>query len=294
MKGRIFGLIIGALIAGPIGALIGFFFGYFVVDKTQNQRLTQAREAAGQYAGGQNEALIYGTFALMGYVSRGAGRINEQHISKAESIMNMLRLTQTARQVAIAGFNNGKSEAFDLQRQTAQLRAICGSNLTMTSYVLEFLVQMALSDGVLESEERFRLLECAQLMGISETAMQRLIDRRMAEMNFQQQYRQYSQGQGYQGGSGYGSSDSDGNYGGGYGGREQGASKSELKSAYQLLEVSEDASLEEVRHAYKKLMLKYHPDRLKSQGIPEEMAPVYQEKAQQIQAAFDLIKEHLS
>ena len=38
-------------------------------------------------------------------------------------------------------------------------------------------------------------------------------------------------------------------------------------------------------------MLKYHPDRLASQGLPPEMVRLYTQKAQDIQAAFDLIKK---
>ena len=38
-------------------------------------------------------------------------------------------------------------------------------------------------------------------------------------------------------------------------------------------------------------MLKYHPDRLAAQGIPPEMVNLYTQKAQDIQAAFALVKK---
>ena len=49
--------------------------------------------------------------------------------------------------------------------------------------------------------------------------------------------------------------------------------------------------MEEVKRAHKRLMLKYHPDRLASQGLPPEMIKLYSQKAQDIQAAYNLIKE---
>ena len=48
---------------------------------------------------------------------------------------------------------------------------------------------------------------------------------------------------------------------------------------------------DEVKKAHKRLMLKYHPDRLASQGLTPEMIKLYTEKAKDIQAAFDLIKK---
>ena len=70
-------------------------------------------------------------------------------------------------------------------------------------------------------------------------------------------------------------------------------SSSDLDNAYQILGVTKDTSWEDIRRAHKKLMLKYHPDRLASQGLPPEMVSMYTQKAQDIQAAFALIKRHL-
>ena len=52
-----------------------------------------------------------------------------------------------------------------------------------------------------------------------------------------------------------------------------------------------DTPFEEIKKNHKRLMLKYHPDRLASQGLPPEMVRLYTQKAQDIQAAFDLIKK---
>ena len=46
-----------------------------------------------------------------------------------------------------------------------------------------------------------------------------------------------------------------------------------------------------MRTAYKRLMNKYHPDRLKAQGVPEALVRTYTEKAKDISAAFELIKQ---
>ena len=58
---------------------------------------------------------------------------------------------------------------------------------------------------------------------------------------------------------------------------------------YEVLGVSKSASDIEIKRAYRKLMNEHHPDKLVAKGLPPEMMEVAKEKAQQIQAAYDLI-----
>ena len=44
-----------------------------------------------------------------------------------------------------------------------------------------------------------------------------------------------------------------------------------------------------VKRAYRRLMNENHPDKLVSKALPKEMLEMAKEKAQQIQAAYDLI-----
>lgn len=59
------------------------------------------------------------------------------------------------------------------------------------------------------------------------------------------------------------------------------------KNPYEVLGVSENASDEEIKEAYRKLAKKYHPDRYIDDGL-KEMAT---EKMQQINEAYDAIKD---
>ena len=236
--------------------------------------------------------LIYYTFALMGYVARGAGRVNQQHIATAERLMRLMQLDASSKQMAIEAFNYGKSPEFDVRALTSNLRNLCQGNLSLISYLLEIQVQMALSDGTLENLEHQRLLEIASLLGIRSEAMERLIRQRIAEMyfsqNFNRQYQNNSQGGYQQSSDGY--QQGQGGYNQGNGGYNQAASQTALNHAYEVLGVSRDAPLADINRAYKRLMLKYHPDRLKAQNLSPELVKVYEEKAKDIQAAYDLIK----
>ena len=54
--------------------------------------------------------------------------------------------------------------------------------------------------------------------------------------------------------------------------------------------MSADCSDKDLKRAYRKLMSEHHPDKLAARGIPESMMKVATEKAQEIQAAYELAK----
>tara|TARA_B100000809_G_scaffold265361_1_gene323962 strand:+ start:1421 stop:2179 length:759 start_codon:yes stop_codon:yes gene_type:complete len=59
-------------------------------------------------------------------------------------------------------------------------------------------------------------------------------------------------------------------------------------TAYKILEIDKSASNDEVKTAYRKMVKKYHPDKL--QGLGEEHLKGANEKFQSIQAAYEKIK----
>ncbi len=290
--GRIICTLIG-LLFGPLGALIGFFIGWKFVDKPKieaAQRAQQTREAFSYRRGAasSNEILEL-TFTFMGYVARGAGRINEDHISKAQSYMNMMGIDGEGRVRAAKCFEQGKSESFDPQPMINRLLRVCQGNVAILSFFMEVQIQIALADGILAPGEAERLLLIGRLLGFSQEQIKTLINIRFAEMRFEQQFRQYRQssssGYGYQGSYGGSNEQSGSSYR-----QSAGQNDDDLTHACEILGVSPDDSFEDIKKAHKRLMLKYHPDRLASQGLPPEMIKLYTQKAQDIQAAFDLIK----
>lgn len=337
-KGRIIGTIIG-LFFGGFGAIIGFAIGYFFHDKPKNEAYNEVLETRNAFSGRGNkryehELIIKSTFRLMGYVSRGAGRINESHIKQSEHIMRAMNLDEHMRSLAIESFNYGKSDSFDLRDEALKLRGIVGSNITMLAFLMEIQVGVAIADEELTQGEHERLLNIAIAMDVPVSQMEKLIKVRLAEQQFSRfardfyESRSHQQGQGQgqgqgqsQGHQGYQEHSSYHNQGsyqdhGSYQEQENNNShnsrneyqersysqhensyssqsgKSELSTAYEILGVTANTPWDEIRKAHKKLMLKYHPDRLAAQGLPPEMVTLYTQKAQDIQAAFNLIKKY--
>jgi len=61
------------------------------------------------------------------------------------------------------------------------------------------------------------------------------------------------------------------------------------KSAYQVLEIEETASNDDVKRAYRKMVKKHHPDKLQHLGA--EHVKVAEEKFRKIQQAYELIQK---
>ena len=288
-KGRIIGAIIGFLFGSLIGCLIGFLIGFYLYDKPKIEALRRYGYTSRPHFKSYTNKIISAqdfieiTFNLAGYIARGAGVINKDHINKASEIMNAMGLEGSMRTLAIDAFNVGKDLNFKLDSSIDNLKSKGRLTTELISYLIEIQVQIALSDGTLEQEEKDRLVLIGSYFNISALEMERLIRIRVAEMQFAQFARAFSQGSYQNGENSYNGSS---NY------NTSSVGEHELKQAYEILGVDENASFEDVKKAHKRLMFKYHPDRLASQGLPPEMVKVYTQKAKDIQVAFDVIKRY--
>jgi DnaJ like chaperone protein len=59
-----------------------------------------------------------------------------------------------------------------------------------------------------------------------------------------------------------------------------------LDDPYAVLEIAADASLEQIKQAYRKLAREYHPDHQIAKGVPPEFMAVLQERMSLINAAY--------
>ncbi|MGL4459858.1 MAG: DnaJ domain-containing protein, partial [Plesiomonas shigelloides] len=63
-----------------------------------------------------------------------------------------------------------------------------------------------------------------------------------------------------------------------------------VEDACKVLGVPADADNQTIKRAYRKLMNEHHPDKLVAKGLPPEMMELAKQKAQDIQAAYDLLR----
>jgi len=60
-----------------------------------------------------------------------------------------------------------------------------------------------------------------------------------------------------------------------------------LDKFYQLLEISETSTEEQIKKAHRKMVMKYHPDRL--EGVSDDIIKLAQEKFLLVQEAYEKI-----
>jgi DnaJ like chaperone protein len=67
--------------------------------------------------------------------------------------------------------------------------------------------------------------------------------------------------------------------------------ESSIDQAYALLGITQEASADEIKKAYRALVKQYHPDIIKAQGANEEYIQLSTAKVQEINGAYEMIKK---
>lgn len=256
------GLALGYMALGFFGAIIGFFIGS-AIDRAQaygfggiNPLGTRERQAV----------FLETLFVLQGKIAKADGHISQAEIDHVEDFIRKTGLSAEHRQEAIRQFKRGAEADFDIRPTLDRFMDSCGHTLNLRQMLLIYLTVLALADGKLDQDERSILEQVALHLKYSRAEFNRILEMVLGQAHF-------SSG-GYQ-----------------QQGQTHASSASDLDDAYKALGVSKDATNQEVKRAYRKLMSQHHPDKLMGQGLPEDMIKVATEQAKEIQLAYDLIKK---
>jgi DnaJ like chaperone protein len=257
--GKVAGAILGFIFLGPVGIILGLVFGH-VFDNGLRNILRAPRHTANV------QAVFFKTvFQTMGYLAKADGVVSERDIQVVRQIMlNDFKLDKKQMLMAIGYFNEGKNPNFNIANSLNKFRVICGGYTDLRKFFLELLVKASLADKVLRDSQRGRLLFICGALGI-----------RDSELEYQLRIYGYS--------SEYTRNKSYNNY------SYKAPENTELTAAYNLLGVKATDNLKTIKNAYRRLMNKYHPDKLVSKGLPPEMIDVAKVKTQQIASAYALV-----
>jgi DnaJ like chaperone protein len=274
--GKIIGGTLGMLALGPIGAALGAFIGH----QFDSGQISIATFTGGPDPRLVNQLFFPTAFRVMGHIAKADGRVTEQEIASARSVMYAMHLQPEQIQAAIGYFNEGKQPSFDLDAALAQLRASIARTPDLALFFVEIQLQASIAGNGLSEVPRARLQRVALLLGLSAGDFARL-----------ESLQRFRQGASMGAGGGAGGAGGTGGSGAGMGMGAAAAHNERIAQAYSLLEASAQMSDEDVVKAYRRQMSRHHPDKLRANGLPQSMLERAKERTQQIQAAYELIRE---
>ena len=134
-----------------------------------------AAEAAGNSplpaGGATQQAFIRALFASMGRLAKLDGRVSEQEIAFASSVMQQLGLDAKNRQHAIDCFYLGKLEQTDVLVLLQELLPAIGRGSALARQMLSALCKLVYSKGFIRLKEKLLLREIAEQLGFDKSEL---------------------------------------------------------------------------------------------------------------------------
>jgi|AntAceMinimDraft_11_1070367.scaffolds.fasta_scaffold00101_16 DnaJ like chaperone protein len=255
--GKVIGGLIGLAAGGIIGLVVGVLIGHAFDRALTKTLLFGSPENIERI----RNSFFETTFLLSGYLAKVDGRISQQEIEHTEQVIAQMGLNAQQRQRAIQLFRTGSASDFNIEPAVAVFLQTCGPQRKLQQTLLLFLIALAHVDHGVEPTEHAALVRIASLMDMTAAQLEQLLRMARAQEHFHQQ------------------------------GGQSARTATSMEDAYAALAVGSSASDQEVKRAYRKRMSENHPDKLIAKGVPEEMIKLATARAQEIQAAYEVIKK---
>lgn len=255
--------IIGLITGGWGGALIGFLLGALLDAIVGSKRIRDQRHYYKSQDFTEHELI------LAAYVAKADN--NRLLRSEMEYVRQFLAQNMSSEQLssAMLRFRDILNSDIDIQSVCADLRQ--HATIYEKLVILQFLFGFSQADGSMRQEEMDAIQYISDLCGISRSNFEAVKSMFVGFYygGYQQNYDDYT----YGGNSSYGSQ----------------PSQSTLENDYKILEVSPDATDEEVKKAYRAAAKKHHPDKVSHLG--EDVRKAAEVKFAQVNEAYERIKK---
>lgn len=260
MWGKVLGALFGLALLKLPGLILGVVLGHFA-DQWFARKFAGWQGLAAMSGSDDEQALfMYSTFAVMGHLAKATGVVTKAHIEQANAFMQQLGLSARQQREAQAAFRDGKAVNFPLRAQVNEFYYCYRRRPDVLQLFLEIQLSIACTGGKMATGQRELLWQIADILKISSTSVEQLLRAYQARNGSQQS--------------------------------AQTSTEQELSNAYQVLGCDSTVTELQLKRAYRKLMAQHHPDKLMSQGVPAAMLDVAKQRSQDIQAAYELIKQY--
>ena len=205
---------------------------------------------------------------MLAFISKADGRISKCEVDVASQCLKSLGISETEYRRCVGAFNGMHDFSFEAFRRCAAELVEIATNEACT-LIYEMLWIVAAADGTLDAGEDDLLRNATGPLGIDGFFYH----------HFKRRYF------GFGGAGGSAGAGGSGGAGGGY------QHDLELEKAYARLGCSASDSNDAVKSAYRKAAMRYHPDRLRAEGLPEGMIAQATRSMAEINAAWDVVRK---
>ena len=263
--GKVLCAFLGYLVAGPMGAFFGVFIGNFF-DRGLIQHFTNPLWHFHAEKRQSTRAIFFqATFSVLGHIAKAYGRVSEQEIQMAKTLMRDMNLNREQKKMAQDFFNEGKKENFNLKKVLTLLQKSAQHNPNLIKLFIDTQYTAAQLDGLTEKQIQIMntILQCMHCAPIHKQS-------RFNDDFYQQSHKWQNSSHSEQ--THYHTNPN-----------------TTLAGAYAILQVPSTSNKQDIKKAYRRLISRHHPDKLIAQGASKDRVKQANEKTQVIRKAYEQI-----
>ncbi len=259
--GKIIGTLAGLVTLKPWFAVLGLFLGH-QFDRGFADRFRDF-EKRGADIGRVPDAFVRALFQSMGHLAKIDGRVSEEEIRAARLIMHRLGLSPANVRRAIAWFDEGKRPGFPLVQTIREARRVGARGAAQRTLFVRLLLEVVLAKDALKKQERSLLWTVCTELGVGRVELAQL----EAMIRAQKSFKRSPAGD---------------------------ADAARLRDAYRALGTSPDASNEDIKKAYRRLMNRNHPDKIAGSNPDAAMLAEAERRTREVRVAYEMLKARRS
>lgn len=206
-----------------------------------------------------NDGFARALFQSMGYLAKVDGRVTEDEIRAARSVMHRLGLGPAAVKNAIDWFNEGKEPAFSIVQTMRQLRRVDARAAEERTLFVRLVLEVSLAKSRLHQKERAAIWVMCTELEVGRVELAQL----EAMIRAQRGFRRSPAGD---------------------------ADAERVRNAYTTLGVPQDSTNDDIKTAYRRLMNRNHPDKIASSNPDAAVLAESERRTREIRTAYELLK----
>ena len=220
-------------------------------------------ERQGENLASVSDEFVRALFGCMGHLAKSDGRVSEDEIRAARLVMHRLGLSPAGVRRAIGWFDDGKRSGFPLVQTVREVRRVSARSAGKRTLFLRLLLEVVLAKPSLRREERAMIWTVCSELDIGRVELAQLEAMIRAQKGFKR--------------SPAGDADA-----------------ARVRNAYATLGVDPDASNDEIKKAYRRLMNRNHPDKIAGSNPDAAVVAEAERRTREVRSAYEMLKARRS